>query len=294
MQFIESIFSTPLGFVMRWFFELVGNFPVALILFTLLSRIILLPLTIKQQRTSAKTALLQPKIKAIQEKYKNNKQKQSEEINRLYSQEKVNPMGGCLPLIIQMVIMYGLIFVIYKPLTYILRVPTDIISQAASAIQTTGMYSEIEIVHQAANAIGAVPELANYGIESLNFNLFGILDLSATPAIGEPSLLWSIPIASGVFQIMSIRVNNYFQKKNGMPVMKSALMNWVMPLMFVWIAFSVPAGVGFYWACGSLIAVFQSIFMSTVYSPARINARSEYRHAKKRLENEAKRKISRG
>ena len=209
----------------------------------------------------------------------------------------MNPMSGCLPLLIQLPILYGLIYVIYKPLTYILHVPQEVINRAVAAlsnISANDMYAQLHVINQYDTVVQQVPELANYGVQNMDMNLFGIMNLGETPSFSQFSWLWLIPIASVVFQILQVFVMNYFNKRNGMPVTKSFLMIIVMPLIFFFIAFSVPGGVGFYWACGSLVAILQTCVTSTIYSPGRINARNEFRLAKGRLLKEKQIKDGRG
>lgn len=129
MNFLETIISTPLGYVMEFCYMIVRSFPLALFIFTILTRLLLFPLNIKQQRSMVKSSAMQGKVKEIQQKYASDKQRQTEELQKLYAEEKMNPLSGCLPLLIQLPIMYGLFFVIYKPLTYILHVPQEIIDR---------------------------------------------------------------------------------------------------------------------------------------------------------------------
>ncbi len=289
MNFLETIISTPLGYVMEFCYMIVQSFPLALFIFTILTRLLLFPLNIKQQRSMVKSSAMQGKVKEIQQKYASDKQRQTEELQKLYAEEKMNPLGGCLPLLIQLPIMYGLFFVIYKPLTYILHVPQEIIDRAIAALSNVpanSMYAQIDVVGQYDAIVKQVPELANYGVQNMDMNLFGIINLGETPSFSNPSWLWLIPIASVVFQILQVFVMNFFNKRNGMPVTKSFLMIIVMPLIFFFFAFSVPGGVGFYWACGSLVAILQTCVTSTIYSPGRINARNEFRLAKGRLTKE--------
>ena len=297
MNFLETIISTPLGYIMEFCYMVVQSFPLALFIFTILTRLLLFPLNIKQQRSMVKSSAMQGKVKEIQQKYASDKEKQREELQKLYAEEKMNPMSGCLPLLIQLPILYGLIYVIYKPLTYILHVPQEVINRAVAAlsnISANDMYAQLHVINQYDTVVQQVPELANYGVQNMDMNLFGIMNLGETPSFSQFSWLWLIPIASVVFQILQVFVMNYFNKRNGMPVTKSFLMIIVMPLIFFFIAFSVPGGVGFYWACGSLVAILQTCVTSTIYSPGRINARNEFRRAKGRLLKEKQIKDGRG
>lgn len=117
INFIYEIIGTPLGYIMWACYQLVRNFGVSIILFTLIVKLVMLPLAVKQQKNTAKTAIFAPKVKEIQTKYKNNQQKQQEELAKL-QQQGYNPMGGCAPLILTMVVLFGVIDVVYKPMTH--------------------------------------------------------------------------------------------------------------------------------------------------------------------------------
>ncbi len=288
MEFIELIISTPLGYIMEFCYMLAGNFAVAIVLFTLLTKILLLPLSIKQQKSSAKMAAVQPKIKAAQEKYKNNRTKQAEEIQRIYDEENYKPSAGCLPMLIQLPIIYGLIFVIYKPLTYILHIPSEAITKAAEVIGSTGsgMYGQLNVLKDYLVEPSKFPSLEPYAdkIGSMDFNMLG-LNLTEQPQFSVFNALWLIPIAAGLFQVLSMVIMQVMQKRSnqGMPMGSNLMMMLLFPIMSIWIGFSVPAGVGFYWACSAAFATIQSVLMYTVYSPQKIAVRGEFKTAKKRL-----------
>ena len=118
MTQITGFFATIIGYPMQWIYSVVQNYGVSIILLTLVVRLCLLPLYAKQIKNSAKMADLQPKIKEIQQKYANNRQKMNEEMQNLYSQAGTSPASGCLPLVIQLPIIYGLFALLRSPLTY--------------------------------------------------------------------------------------------------------------------------------------------------------------------------------
>ncbi len=114
-----SLLATPLGWIMKLCYSLVKNYGIALLLFTLITRLVVFPLNVKQQKSTARMSMLNPQLEKIRKKYANNKEKLNEETMKLYSKENVNPMASCLPMVITMVILFSLIPVIYGPLTYI-------------------------------------------------------------------------------------------------------------------------------------------------------------------------------
>ena len=130
------ILGIPLGWILHFCYSLVQNYGLALVMFTVLTRLILLPLSIKQQKGMVKMAMFRPKMEEIQKKYAKNPQKMNEELTNLYAREGYNPMSGCLPTLIQFPILFGLIDVIYNPLTHLLRMDAATISNAVSIAQS--------------------------------------------------------------------------------------------------------------------------------------------------------------
>lgn len=290
------LFGTPLGWIMWAIYAVVKNYGLALILFTVIMKAVLFPLSIKQQKSSAKMAVFQPKIAEIQKKYANNKQKQQEEMMKLYEDHGYNPMSGCLPMLIQFPILFGVIDVVYYPLTHILHLDADVITsltdivtanmgavgqpqlQVISAVQNPETYSWFSSI-----APDVLEKVMNF-----DYSLFG-LNLGQIPTF---SLNWLalVPILSGVtslaVSILSMKMSPAVEQNSG-GMMKG--MMYLMPLMSVWIAFSVPVGVGIYWIISNLLSGVQSVLLHYMYNPAKY--REEY-EAKMR-EEEARKKQER-
>lgn len=113
-----SIISNLLGVVLKTIFDFIGNYGLSIIVFTIFVKVLLLPLTIKQTKSTKAMQDIQPKIKEIQETYKNKPEKQQQELMKVYQEAKINPLAGCLPLLIQMPILIGLFTVLRQPVTY--------------------------------------------------------------------------------------------------------------------------------------------------------------------------------
>ena len=122
MSALFGVIAIPLGWIMKACYLLVKNYGIALILFTVIIRVILLPLNIKQQKSSARMAKLQPQLQKLQKKYANNKEKYQEEMMALYAKENASPTAGCLPMLITMLVLFALIEVVYNPLYYVTNV----------------------------------------------------------------------------------------------------------------------------------------------------------------------------
>lgn len=140
-----SIIAIPFGWLMKLCYFLVDNYAIALILFTFITKLLMFPLNIKQQKATAKTAKLNPKLQQLQKKYANNKEKYSEEVTKLYAEEGVSMSSGCLPLIVNMVLLFAMIEIIYAPLTYVTDVNSADVEEARTLVSNVMTVSnEIE------------------------------------------------------------------------------------------------------------------------------------------------------
>jgi len=278
--------ATPLGWIMWLIYQIVPNFTVALLIFTFITRAAMFPFSIKQQKNTAKMAAFRPKLDRLNKMYANNKQKLQEETMKLYDQEGYNPMSGCLPSLIPMIIMFGLIDVIYKPLTHIARLSAETITQLQEVAKAAGItfgertYNiEIEII----NAVQTAPE--KFGevsadilekVQSIDLTFLGI-NLGVQPTLGW-NLLILIPIISGV---TSLLISLYSMHKSkqiqgdqaGGGMMKGMMI--IMPLFSVYFAFQVPAGVGMYWIFSNVFSGLSTFLLHKIWSPERVAAKEE-------------------
>lgn len=277
MQWLYDILAIPLGYVMRFCYAIIPNYAGALLLITILTRLIMVPSTIKQQKSSAKMARVQAKTRAIQEKYRDDRDKMNEELQKIYAEENYSPYSGCLPLLIQMPVFFGLIGVIYKPLTYLLQLDSGLIAQATKAIGgvvvNASNMAELYVLKYA--DMGFIKSIFPNGFD-LDLTFFG-LDLTQTPSLSEFNWLLIIPILTGVTQFLSTVIT---QKQSGQKV--NFAMAISMPLISVWFTFMFPAAVGLYWFYSALIAAVQSWLIHKFYNPNRAAARSLVSKANKR------------
>ncbi|MGN1134250.1 MAG: YidC/Oxa1 family membrane protein insertase [Oscillospiraceae bacterium] len=160
-----NILATPLGWVMKFCYHLISNYGIALLLFTFITRLIVFPLNIKQQKSTAKMSMLQPEIEKLQKKYKNDKEKLNEETMKLYSKEKINPMASCLPMLITLVILWSLIPVVYGPLTYVSDANKD--NVAATNTLITNIYNAATEVKSADTSFEKLIEKADNDKDAL-------------------------------------------------------------------------------------------------------------------------------
>ncbi|MFR7596511.1 MAG: YidC/Oxa1 family membrane protein insertase [Acutalibacteraceae bacterium] len=200
MEFLSFLYL-PFGFIFRIFYDLVSNYGLALFLFTLLFRLILLPSSISQQKGTAKQMRLQPKIKKLQEKYKGNQVKLNEEMQALYSREGYNPMSaGCLPMLIQLPVIFGLLGVIYYPIQYVLGVDSNTVGEMTKIVQgllgDTSIKQnllELQVFNHLDEVIAKLPNLSAEIIDKLrgfDYTMFGI-PLAETPSVATLSHIGS-------------------------------------------------------------------------------------------------------
>ena len=300
MSFINAIFGYPLGWIMWAIYHIVPIYGLALILFTLVTKLAMVPLTIKQQKSMAKQTAFAPRLQEIQSKYQNNKEKMNEEMMKLYQEEGYNPMSGCLPMLIQFPILFGLIDVIYNPLKHIMRFSSSLIDQAMEIVTAMGgtgnLYSReitvINAVKQDPDAFLALGSDFVQKIQDFNFVFLGI-DLSQVPTMAF-NLLILIPILSGLTSILismqSIRQQKQTMGENAAGSGMTKGMMLFMPVMSLVIAFQVPAGVGMYWIFTNVFSFVQGILLNKYYNP-RERAEKARAEAEARREEERRQKL---
>ncbi len=317
------IISPIFGFIIRFLNGFGFNYLVTLFLFALIVKLALLPLGVKQQKTQIKQAKIRPKEMAIRKKYagrndQKTQQKLNEEIMRLYQEENVNPMSGCLPMLLQMPIIFALYGVITKPLTYISVLGKEgakLLTTAYNAVaeQAATGYAEISILQKItengdfASKVGEkFTELVtasnlNYnwaeilpGLDKLHdsFTVFGI-DLTVNPSF-KLNVYILIPILTFVFSFFStkvIRKFTYQPTTNADPSTQASLtmMDWMMPLLSVWISFSVSSAIAVYWIFQNILSAGQQILLYKLY-PIPVVTEEEIRAAELEIKGKSSRK----
>lgn len=265
--------GVPLGWIMYAIDSFVHNYGLSLILFIILTRVALFPVSIKQQKSSAKMASLSKRQKEIQKRYGKDKAKLQEAQMKLYEEEGVNPMGGCMPMLIQMILLFGIIDVIYRPLKHLIRVPADAIKQATDLLGKTTRIGEIQIINMVQTGSDKFNDIFSADmidkIKDFDMNFLGI-NLGDTPTWGFNPLIL-IPILAGITALGSTLVSMRVQKKNGQEMqgaMKYTML--FMPLMSVWIGFSMPAGAGIYWTISNVMMIAQTLLVQKMWPPERV------------------------
>ncbi len=260
-----DIISVPLGWVMKFIYEFVGNYGVSLILFTLFTKVILLPLTIRQKKSQIKQNVFQPMINDINKKYAQDSQKRAEEIQKLQTEHGFSLTAGCLPLLIQMPILIGLIDVIYNPLKHIMGVKEATIETLAPIAEKIVEISRYSAESSYIAAIQKSPEafttvLDAQTIQNIqNFNLtFMGLDLTAIPQLAFDILL-IIPVLSVGLMLLNQVI---MMKLNGQKLQGALLMTpLISASMFLYFSFSMPVGVSLYWIFSSFFGIVQELLL---------------------------------
>lgn len=290
MDAIYEILGIPFGYVLRFIFEAVDNYGLALILFTLFARLLMIPTSIYQTKGTVKTQRLQPKIRRINAKYKGDQKKIQEETQALYQREGHNPMNmGCLPLAIQFIIIFGLIGVIYHPLKWALAIDETTINSLTEIAKTLPGYNaktdlrtiELFVINHIdtisplalSKGIGAgvIDSIANF-----NFTFLGI-PLGKIPSIKEPGILWVVPILSGLTSLATSLFSMLQQRKNNPEMAKNPTMGCMtfgMPLFSIYFTFQFPAGIGIYWIASNVFALIQTVILSFTHSPKKMIAKA--------------------
>lgn len=290
MEFIREIFSIPFGYLIGFFYSISGNYLLSLLFMTICVKLILLPSSIKQQKSMAKSQRMQPKIKRIREKYGSNQQKMQEEMNALYAREGYSAMtGGCTSMLIQFPIMMGVYLVNYRILSYVLRIPENVLETIKAAVRALPEFAnnkrgeyQIELMaieHFDKLDKSQIPADVVDKIEVFidKFSLFGV-DLALTPNVKMgATLLWLIPILTGVTSLM-MAVYTYLRQRKTNPEMANnpsmGCMSLMTPVMSVWFSFLFPASVGVYIIMSSILSFIQMIVLYQIYSPKKVLAKT--------------------
>lgn len=280
MGAIASLF----GYVLEFWYNICQNYGVSIILFALTIKAILYPLTLKQQKAMKKTQEMQPKLLALQERYKDNQEAMMIEYQKLMSENKFNPFGGCLLSFIQLPILLGVFYVAASPLTYMEKMEQPEIDQYVQQIVINDSFSGdeqafLQNYEEPQDAIDEYKSKNKYyelkiikENDLLNLDFLGI-NLGDIAAENKTDFtLLVIPILTTVFLYLSLYVVSADTKKQQKQVMKDAdgneipmpnmmAMNIVMPLMSGYISYVVPQGMGLYWFTNSLIQIIIQLGM---------------------------------
>ncbi len=281
---------TPFAFLLRVFNDFLGSYALALLVFALMVKVILLPFAIKQQKSQIKLAKMRPKMLAIEKKYAGRTdqvtlRKKQDELMMLQQEEGYSPMSGCLPLLIQFPVLIILYNIIRNPLTHICKVSASklpalwntvkgLTEGASGYVTNPTSVNQIKLIGELKKGGEAATQaLTNAGLTTSdlpNFKIFGgWMDLSIQPNEAGLSWLWLIPAVTFLAAFLTMRLSrklngNMQQMQAQTPDQKVSMtiMEWMMPVMSTWISIVVPAALGVYWFYQSLLGILQMVLLA--------------------------------
>ena len=298
---LSNLITVPFGWLLGQLYHLTNNYGVAMIIFALAVQAILTPINAKSKKNMMKMSRLTPRIQDIQARYSNDPQKQNELMQKLYQEEGVSMGGGCLWSLIPMFILIPLFTVIREPMRYILMESEEVIPQIISVIKdlaptifsNNNYYDQViaaqAIPQFAAELQAAIPEIGARTLEGINFNFLGI-NLGAIPQFNVFASTWVwdwahigaflIPVVSTASQFLQMWItqktnDSLVTNEKGIQDQETAkksqqnqstqMMLYMMPLMTLWIGFTVSAGLSLYWFIGGLVRMAIDPIMTNHY-----------------------------
>lgn len=282
-----NFFANIFGYVLNWIYVFVQNYGLAIILFSILIKVVMLPLSINQQKTLKKNEKIQKKLKILQIKYKGNQEKLTQETMELYKREKVSPFSGCLSVILQLILLLSMFYLVRSPLTFMRKVDASVIDEQKTKIQKeygdnslSKNYPEISIIKYAKNN----PE--NKDI-SINMDFLG-LDLSKIPQENYSDFkVYIIPALYVISSIISIKISTTSNKKSKenpeskeltneqdkkemdqeeMAEQMNKNMSLLMPILSVSISLVAPLGLALYWLVNNIIMIVERLILNKIFS----------------------------
>ncbi|MDL2325204.1 YidC/Oxa1 family membrane protein insertase [Ruminococcaceae bacterium OttesenSCG-928-A16] len=294
---IFGILAGPLGWIMQLIYNLIQSYGWTIIIFTFLVRILMFPLTLKQQKSQARMSAFQPMIQEIQEKWKNDRNRQQQEIMKFQEENGVKMSAGCLPMVVNMVVLFGIIAVIQAPLQYMINMPADQIANAVSVVEhydpgseiskntytkesiligevldnrdNTAMFTDGVEVKDADGNVSIAKVDKEWIDKVLNFKFeFMGMNLAKTPQLALDVYL-ILPILSILTmfgsQLLTMKTSGQTQGKGSM-----WMMTIVMGAFFGWYAFTVPVGFSLYYTASNIVMALQQLLVKKIHDPEKV------------------------
>ena len=266
MGFLDFI-AKPLGLFLYWIYNTIAleNYGLAIIIFTILVKSAMFPLTLKQYKSTAEMQKVQPLLKEVQRKYANDKEKLNQETMKLYQEHKINPAGGCLPLLIQMPILFALWQVITKPLKFMLSFSAEHLAELATKAGVKGAYPEIDTITYFMKS-GQGDQVGNLnmffpGHDGINLGSIPTYHFDLLAADPKLIILLLLPLLA--------TVTTYFTARLSMPKTTDTAANpmgksmlYISPIMTLVFSFQFPAGLALYWIAGNIFAIAQQSYVN--------------------------------
>lgn len=268
IDFIAEI----LGALIRFIYNLFGsNYGLSIILFTILTKIILFPVTYKQTKSMADMQKMAPLEKEIREKYKGNKDKMAEELTKMYSEYKINPMGGCLSMLIQIPVIFAMFMIVKQPLTYIMQVPTEQLQTYTQEYLGKEQVTENEVKEN------EIRIAQNKKLIDMNFLGIDFGDVPSDKFSKDESkrnetsyISLAVPVLSLLLSIVQMM---YSQKTSNMTdeqKQQQKMMNLMMPLLSAYISYIMPLSLGIYWLLGSILQILTQFVINKMLNKEKV------------------------
>ncbi len=293
-----NLIAKLLGWIMYLIYQIIPSYGISIILFTFVIKLLTLPNTYKMQVNSARQGLLAPKLEKLRKSFANNPQRMQEEQNKLFQEEGINQTAGCLGSILTMILLLGVYQVVMRPLTYVLRLAPEQITEAKDLLTKW-----LETQNITEKYLNGRPELILLKYVKTNPEIFSSLngftdklsgfnnhflgfDLAGVPSL-HPENGWSftavmlvlLPVLATIAQLVMTVITQRHSKKTNPAAAQSMggmnLMLYMSPLMTLWIGMSVPAGMSFYWLVSSVISLLVQLGLYKYLSGERLVAINE-------------------
>ena len=293
-----NLIAKLLGWIMYLIYQIIPSYGISIILFTFVIKLLTLPNTYKMQVNSARQGLLAPKLEKLRKSFANNPQRMQEEQNKLFQEEGINQTAGCLGSILTMILLLGVYQVVMRPLTYVLRLAPEQITEAKDLLTKW-----LETQNITEKYLNGRPELILLKYVKTNPEIFSSLngftdklsgfnnhflgfDLAGVPSL-HPENGWSftavmlvlLPVLATIAQLVMTIITQRHSKKTNPAAAQSMggmnLMLYMSPLMTLWIGMSVPAGMSFYWLVSSVISLLVQLGLYKYLSGERLVAINE-------------------
>lgn len=297
MLSVMEIIGLPLGMVMRLCYQVVQNYGLAIILFTLVTKVVLFPVSLWVHANGIKMVRIQPAINRLKIRYFGDADKIADEQADLFKKEKYSPFSGIVPIVVQLVLLIGLIQVIYHPLSYVLHIPAELsqtmimTAQELGGIDAASSSAELLALDYMQKAVDVSPFMSLPGVteeildtvQKMDMNFLGF-NLSGVP-IAEGGILLLVPLLAALASVilsLSQNVLNPLQREQG-KAGRLLSMGFSFSLSLV-LGFLIPAGVGFYWIWSNLMSIAQQVILNRVYRPEKHIDYKALAESKKELE----------
>lgn len=314
-----SIITRPFSWLLLTFYDVFQNYGVAVILFGLIVNLIMTPFMAKSKKSMMRTTRLQPRLKELEARHGGNPQKYQQEVSKLYKEENINPMSGCLWSFIPLLILIPLYSVIREPMSTMMGLTAEQVSQVQATLENLGVLNVadmssresayIEIVmtqfsHENYAAVSAVvPEMLDISYSFLGLNLgvdpqvfFWNMDQFIAGDVWGAVGLFLVPVLSALLSWLSMKVSQTMNPpaatsaQNQQMQQSNMMMQWMMPLMSLWICFSMPAAMGVYWIANSVFGILRDVILTAIIKKQMAGEDKEWLERERQREEELERR----